>query len=110
MIEKVMIQLGPKSPPTMIEKVMIQVGAKNLKSSCRMMIVHFNRNGGGGGHQRRTGDAEDAGSQGQKPNWERRGCEKPKPESRQKPQSQKPPAAAKLAMQRMRKDKAAKAA
>ena len=46
---------------------MIQLGAKNLISSWRMMIVHFNRKGGGGGHQRGTGDAEDAGSQGQKP-------------------------------------------
>ena len=58
----------------MIKRVMIQLGAKNLKSSCRMMIEtvmiqlgHLNRKGGGGGHQRGTGDAEDAGSQGQKP-------------------------------------------
>ena len=95
----------------MIEKI----GAKNLKSSCRMMIekvmiqlgVHFNRKGGGGG-PRGTCDADDAGSQGQKPTGKASGCEKPKQESRQKPKSQKakkPPAAAELAMQRMRKER-----
>ena len=57
----------------MIEKVMIQLGVKNLKSSCRMMIekvvIQKRRieRGGGGGHQRGTCNAEDAGSQGQKP-------------------------------------------
>ena len=99
----------------MIEKVMIQLEAKNLKSSCRTMIekvmiqlgVHFNRKGGGGRHQRGTGDAEDAGIQGQTP------AEDAKSQSQKAAKShkaQKPPAAAELAMQRMRKAKAAKAA
>ena len=88
------IQLGPKE----YKKAAGWGGrqpAKNLKSSCRMMIekvmiqlgVHFNRKGGGGGHQRGTCDAEDAGSQGRKPTEQR--MRKAKPESRQKPQSQK---------------------
>ena len=81
MIEKVMIQLGPKkynhqflcgkasctSEDSITGKLIpVKRQPKNLKSSCRMMIekvmiqlgVYFNRKGGGGGH---------AGSQGQKP-------------------------------------------
>ena len=61
----------------MIEKVMIQSGAKSLKNS----------GGGWGG----TGDAEDAGSQLEK-----------HPKSQK---AKKPPAAAELAMQRMRKER-----
>ena len=60
----------------MIEKVMIQFG------------VHFNRKGGGGGHQRGTGDAEDAKSQSQK--------------VAKSHKAKKPPAAAELAMQRIK--------
>ena len=117
MIEKVMIQFGPKkykkqrgvisssaarphgtSEDSITGKLIpVKRPPKNLKSSCRMMFekvmiqlgVYFSRKGGGGGHQRGTCDAEDAGSQGQKPTGESRGCEKPKPESRQKKQSQK---------------------
>ena len=48
-----------QAPSMMIEKVMIQLG------------VHFNRKGGGEGHQRGTGDAEDAKKpKPQKPNRE----------------------------------------
>ena len=49
----------------MIEKVMIQLG------------VYFNRKGGGGGQQRGTCDAEDAGSQGQKPRMRKAKARKP---------------------------------
>ena len=92
----------------MIEKVMIQLEAKNLQSSCRMMIenvmiqlgVHSNRKGGGGGHWRdelamlvmqEARKAEDAKSQSQK--------------AAKNHKAKKPPAAAELAMQRIRKDK-----
>ena len=51
MIEKLGVKNPKSSCRTMIEKVMIQLG------------VHFSRKGGGGGHQRGTCDAEDAGSQ-----------------------------------------------
>ena len=94
MIEKVMIQLGPKkikrqrgvisssaarphgtSEDSITGKLIaVKRQPKNLKSSCHMMIekvmiqlgVCCNRKGVGGGHQRGTCDAEDAGSQGQK--------------------------------------------
>ena len=48
--------------------------------------------------------------EGKAKNWKSRGCEKPKPESRQQPQSQKPPAGEELVVQRTQKAKAAKAA
>ena len=71
----------------MIEKVMIQLG------------VYFNR--GGGGHQRgRTCDAEDAGSQGQKPTGK---AEDAKSQSQKAAKSHKAKKPAELAMQRMRK-------
>ena len=70
----------------MIEKVMIQLG------------VYFNRKGGGGGHQRGTCDAEDAGSQGQKPTGK---AEDAKSQEAAKSHKAKKPA--ELAMQRMRK-------
>ena len=60
MIEKIRAKKSKRQRGSlMIEKVMIQLGAKESKSSCRK--------GGGRGHQRGTGDAENAGSQGQKP-------------------------------------------
>ena len=70
----------------MIEKVMIQLG------------VYFNRKGGGGGHQRGTCDAEDAG---QKPTGK---AEDAKSQSQKAAKSHKAKkASGKLAMQRMRK-------
>ena len=118
MIDTVMIQLGPKiylkkssggvisssaarprgtSEDSITGKLIpVKRQPKNLRSSCRMMIekvmiqlgVYFNRNGGGGG-----GTREELAmlrmQEAPKTNWESRGCEKPKPESRQKPQSQK---------------------
>ena len=97
----------------MIEKVMIQLGAMNLKSGCRMMIekvmiqlsVHFNRKGGGGGHQGGTCDAEDSGSQGQKPTGKAENAKSQSQKAAKSHKAKKPPAAAELAMQRMRKDK-----
>ena len=92
------------SPPYQNQKSDDSIRGKESKSSCRMMIVHFNQKGGGGGHQRGTGDAEDAGSQGQKQakarkppkatkpkshlpqrNWQCRGCEMPKPQKSAEP-------------------------
>ena len=72
----------------MIEKVMIQLG------------VYFNRKGGGGGLQRGTCDAEDAGSQGQKPTGK---AEDAKSHSQKAAKSHKSKKPAALAMQRMRK-------
>ena len=68
----------------MIEKVMIQLG------------VHFNRKGGGGGHQRGT-CAEDAG---QKPTEK---AEDAKSQSQKAAKSHEAKKPAELAMQRMRK-------
>ena len=93
----------------MIEKI----GAKNLKSSCRMMIekvmiqigVHFNRKGGGGPRE------ELAMLRMQEANWESirmRKAKAAKSQKAKKPKSKKakkPPAAAELAMQRMRKQR-----
>ena len=130
MIEKLMIQLGPKiyikkaagggisssaarphgtSEDSNTGKLIpVKRQPKNLKSSCRMMIekvmiqlgVYFNRKGGGGGHQRGTCDAEDAGIQGQKPTGK---AEDATSQSQKAAKSHKAKKPAELAMQRMRK-------
>ena len=130
MIEKVMIQLGPKKYIKKKQQGVISSSAarphgtsedsitgklipvkrqpKNLKSSYRMMIekvmiqlgVYFNRKGGGG-HQRGTCDAEDAGSQGQKPTGK---AEDAKSQSQKAAKSHKAKKPAELAMQRMRNE------
>ena len=71
-----------------------QLGAKNLKSSCRMMIekvmiqlgVYFNRR-----------DAEDAGSQGQKPTGKAEDAKTQSQKAAKSHKAKKPPAAAELA-------------
>ena len=117
MIEKIGAKNLKSSCRMMIEKVMIQLG------------VHFNRKGGGGGPREelamlrmqeakaknQLGKHQDAKSQSQKaaksqiakkPKSQK--AKKPKSQKAKKPKSQKakkPPAAAELAMQRMRKER-----